>query len=46
MTRTTIEIDSQTRDRLKRAGRMDETYDVFLNRMLDERENNKEKKTP
>jgi hypothetical protein len=43
MTRTTIELDSQTRDRLKKAGRMDETYDVFINRILDERETREKK---
>lgn len=33
--RTTIPITNRTRDRLKAVGRMDETYDSLLNRLID-----------
>ncbi len=35
MADTSIRLKRQTRDRLKRLGRKDETYDHLLNRLLD-----------
>lgn len=36
MSRTTISLDSSTRDRLKRFGTMDMDYDELLTRLMDE----------
>lgn len=38
MVRTTITLDSTTRDRLKKEGNKGETWDDLINRILDERE--------
>lgn len=35
MPRTTISLDTKTRDRLKSLGRKGETYDALLNRLID-----------
>ncbi len=35
MARTTISLDTETRDRLKSLGRKGETYDELLNRLID-----------
>jgi len=35
-TKTTIQLTSTTRDRLKHEGRKDESYDDIINRLLDE----------
>lgn len=35
MARTTISLDTRTRDRLKSIGRKGETYDELLNRLID-----------
>jgi hypothetical protein len=34
-TLTTIQITTTTRERMKNAARKDETYDQFINRLLD-----------
>ena len=41
---TTIQIDLKTRDRLKSVGRMDETYQDLINRLVDLVEGKKPKK--
>lgn len=35
MSRTTISLDTETRDRLKALGRKGETYDELVNRLID-----------
>lgn len=35
MPRTTISLDTETRDRLKSLGRKGETYDELVNRLID-----------
>lgn len=41
MARTTISLDTSTRDRLKGLGRKGETYDELLNRLMDHFEETK-----
>lgn len=35
MSRTTVSMDEETRDRLKALGRKGETYDDLINRLID-----------
>ncbi len=39
----TLKIHPETRDRLKDAGKKGETYDQIINRLLDAREEDKDK---
>jgi hypothetical protein len=43
MSETSIPLDRATRDRLKNEGKKGETWIEVINRILDERENNKTK---
>lgn len=41
MAQTTIRINKSTRDRLVEIGKKSESYDVIINRLLDEHEKSK-----
>jgi len=45
MTKATLKIESTTRDRLKKLGSMDDTFDSVICRLLDEHEENLKKKS-
>lgn len=45
MERTSIQICQQTRARLQNTGHMGETYDGLINRLLDERQQNRGENT-
>ena len=40
MTKTTISIDTATRDRLAKVGHKRESYDTIINRLIDRRGHN------
>ena len=41
MPKATLKIEESTRDRLKKLGTMEDTYDTVINRLIDEHEQNK-----
>lgn len=38
MPKATLKIEESTRDRLKKLGTMEDTYDTVINRLIDEHE--------